>query len=173
MDDAIRKLVRKHPVAALAATTLALLMSIAVFWWLPRRPRIDRTQYFYDLNTRQLFVVPDGTISPVDTPSGPHQGEPAGVQAEVFACGDCADASKRTILFLIKLRTPVPGPGPAGTEPSRWIDHSQNPLVKRPEEVDWYPRFSPRGEELFEDYIQKQHACNESGEKLRACGPGD
>lgn len=45
--------------------------------------------YYFDLNTERLFVGPSDAMPPIDAPSGPHDGEPAGVRAHVFACGGC------------------------------------------------------------------------------------
>lgn len=47
--------------------------------------------WFYDLNTKQKFVVAADVVAPIETESGPHNGEPAGVRAMVVGCGDCGD----------------------------------------------------------------------------------
>lgn len=42
--------------------------------------------YFFDLNTGKVFVGPADATAPIETPSGPFQGEPAGVRIFIFAC---------------------------------------------------------------------------------------
>ena len=49
----------------------------------------EREIYYYDLNTEKLFTASNRTNPPIETDSGAYEGEPAGVQATVFACGQC------------------------------------------------------------------------------------
>lgn len=52
-------------------------------------PQPPAEKYFLDLNTGEIFVGDMQAIPPVQTPSGPHEGEPAGVVAHIYTCGDC------------------------------------------------------------------------------------
>lgn len=49
--------------------------------------------YFYDLGEKKLYGTDPKTLSPVDAPSGfkTPEGEPGGVRAYVFGCGDCKE----------------------------------------------------------------------------------
>lgn len=42
--------------------------------------------YYFDLNTRKVFVVPGSSFAPIETDSGPHEGDPAGVRLFIFSC---------------------------------------------------------------------------------------
>lgn len=44
--------------------------------------------YYLDRNTGKLYVDDRNALPPLETSSGDYQGEPAGVRAYVFACGD-------------------------------------------------------------------------------------
>jgi len=65
-------------------------------------------QYFYDLNTGELFEAEIQKHPPIDAPSGAlqrampplRQGGPAGVRARVFSCTDCSDRSSHFIGYL-------------------------------------------------------------------------
>ncbi len=63
--------------------------------------RRDPLQYFYDMNTGELFEARAGP-APIEMPSGSHEGMPAGVWTVVFACRDCGDD-----LYAAWLQTPV------------------------------------------------------------------
>lgn len=52
---------------------------------------IDK-RYFLDLNTGEIFPADIQAVPPIETPSGPHEGEPAGVAAYVVTCGDCKNS---------------------------------------------------------------------------------
>jgi len=60
--------------------------------------------WFYDRNTKELFPMPIHTTGPIETGSGPYNGEPAGVRAHVFACGDCSSNEQ----FIAWLEKPSP-----------------------------------------------------------------
>jgi hypothetical protein len=56
-------------------------------------------KYFYDLNTGEVFEDLAGP-GPIETPSGPYEGMPAGVCAVVVACSDCSDDADRYVGWL-------------------------------------------------------------------------
>lgn len=64
--------------------------------------RREPLNYFYDMNTGELFEARAG-MTPIDTPSGSHEGMPAGVLAMVLACRDCDDDP-----YAAWLQAPVP-----------------------------------------------------------------
>jgi hypothetical protein len=72
--------------------SLVLLFSLIVIVMSLRGPRIptDAQVYFYDLNEGTFFVGSLMDVPPIPRRSGPlPNGEPAGVRAHLFACGDC------------------------------------------------------------------------------------
>jgi len=61
------------------------------------------TEYFYDVNTGELFAAPFGSASPTDAPSGAMQdGTPAGMVAYVFGCGSCA-SRHRQVAYITRM----------------------------------------------------------------------
>ena len=53
--------------------------------------------YYLDLNTSTIFVAPANSWPPVETPSGPHEKEPAGVRVYLFSCEPCKDLNGKTL----------------------------------------------------------------------------
>lgn len=98
------------------------------------RPPQELLVWFYDRNTEQLFTMPAHTVGPVETDSGPYRGEPAGVRAHVFACGDCA-TSERYIGYLEK-PSPDEANQPTDGEPALETDFP--PLYSRPGGNEWF-----------------------------------
>lgn len=78
---------------------LLLLVFGTGSWGLLRTEPYRREVWFYDLNTNTLFRAPL-VAPPIKTPSGSHEGAPAGVRAYVFACNDCGDPADRRPAFL-------------------------------------------------------------------------
>jgi hypothetical protein len=83
-------------------TVAACFLAIAVAGYFIALAFIPRAQvipgaYFYDLNTRKVFVVPANTRSPVATPSGSFENEPAGVRLLVFSCKPCPNLNGKTL----------------------------------------------------------------------------
>ncbi len=72
--------------------------------------QVNKYQYFYDLNTGELFVADALDIAPIEAPSGkpyklPNGQEiPAGVRAFVYACGECGPDSKK--IGYLEMYTP-------------------------------------------------------------------
>lgn len=61
--------------------------------------------YYYDLNTNELFTSNEIKVPPFETESGSTpQGEPAGVEAIVYACSEeeCAAVTTENIGYLLK-----------------------------------------------------------------------
>lgn len=78
-------------VGILAAVVLLVISLFIIYRQLTGSgggPRITEL-YYYDLNTGRVFVAPIEAVPPIETDSGDYQGEPAGVRANIFACGSC------------------------------------------------------------------------------------
>jgi hypothetical protein len=102
----VREKIQQNNRAFTIAGAILILLGLFLTWWrlrpeppeeLPRSPDLA---FFYDLNTRQLSVDARSRTIPFETPSGPHQGKPAGVRAVVLTCGDPANKSQRFIGWL-------------------------------------------------------------------------
>lgn len=85
-----RMWINQHAGTASAIAVLLLVVALAVTLMFGRPERLGMPdRYFYDLNTGELFMVSTDALPPIETSSGPFQGRPAGVQAHVYACGEC------------------------------------------------------------------------------------
>lgn len=74
-----------------AVAVLLLLIAVSLLATRSRRTVTGGTQrWFYDVQTGELFVYAGAEPAPVTAPSG---GE--GVQAFVFACGECTESNRR------------------------------------------------------------------------------
>lgn len=150
-------------VLILAGSTISLWRSCS-----RRSPALRGDDWFYDLNTSQLFPGPRGAIPPIDAPSGPlPDGSPAGVRARVFGCDGCSE-DQRTIAWLetypVEQRdqlTPPPPPPPssgAGTQElmKPFMPTVQfEPLIKRVDDPAWVSRAAPEGAELIASALPK------------------
>lgn len=72
----------------------------------PREPTIPGA-YFYDLNTKKIFIVPANTMAPTTTPSGPFENEPAGVRLFLFSCKPCPNFDGKTLDEAVALGATV------------------------------------------------------------------
>lgn len=81
---------------------VVLILSLGYIVWSSKGPGYGPRVidiYYYDLNTKQVFVGKSDQYPPIDAPSGrgyklPNGQEiPAGVRAYVFACGECPDVT--------------------------------------------------------------------------------
>ena len=116
--------------------------------------------YFYDLNTETLFVAPADTEIPVARESGDFEGEPAGVRAHVFACGQCSNEPARFIGFLEKPLPPEKRPPPDDPR-------SEVTLLKRPEDAKWVESDSAAAAKI----IAAVHNRCTAGERANFCRP--
>ena len=119
-------------------------------------------QYYYDLNTGQWFEERAGR-GPVETPSGPHEGMPAGVRAIVLACRDCGNEEDRYVGWL---EVPVSAlkeygiPFEVGAEPRTFA-------IRRPDGGSW----AVLGTAEAEAITDSAHRCSQGRVPLR-CRPG-
>lgn len=73
-------------VVAAILCVLAVSAAVVSAFWVFREPTYEPGKaWFYDLNTKELFVAPGSSIPPIEAPSGSlPNGTPAGVQAVVL-----------------------------------------------------------------------------------------
>jgi len=91
--------------SAIGALIGALLIGGAVYYiasFFRPVPVYVTYDYFYDLGSGEVFVADSTLVAPFPAPSGKSgpRGEPLGVEAAVFSCGDCSDPQKRYLGYL-------------------------------------------------------------------------
>lgn len=136
-------------------------------------------QYFYDLNTGELFEAEINLHPPIAAPSGPlqrdmrplRQGGPAGVRARVFSCTDCADRSSHFIGYLemypesVKRRLEQ-----AGDQAMMMMEmEAMQMLVRRPDSERWVSSDRPEYGQIMQD-IYSRDRCPD-GQRPRPCHP--
>lgn len=144
------------PVVLGMAGAVALVSFGWVAWHLASPPGYtppspEPQAYFYDLHTGELLTAPDNTVGPIQRPGGPVDGHAAGVRAQVFACGQCSDASKRFIGWL-EIDGPSIGKPPATEE-------AEAVYIRRVDDSEWYSSESAAGQKI-------------TSEALSQCGSG-
>lgn len=168
-DLAARKWANENPAFVMAITgACVLLLLVVVVWlsWPEYVPEVAqyKKEWYYDLNTSELFTAKKGLTPPIEAPSGPlPDGGPAGVRAYVLSYVDEPNEAERFIAFL-EIADPnatndVPGrPGPKLTPARRW---GRGRLLRRLEDEQWVPGDSPYGQAIFAEAF----ATGENGER--------
>jgi len=166
---AARKWANDNPVFVMAITGASVLLLLVVIVWLawpePRVPVVEyKKEWFYDLNTGDLFTAKKGLTPPIEAPSGSlPDGGPAGVRAYVLSYMDEPNEAERFIAFL-EIADPngandVPDkPGPKLTPAMRW---GRGRLLRRLEDEQWVPGDSPQGQAIFSEAF----GSDETGER--------
>jgi hypothetical protein len=105
LSDALKRKIYFDPAASQQDRATAVAEVRSMWQNLQERDLVEAVkkrmpiQYFYDLNTGELFEDLSG-LGPIETPSGLHEGMPAGVRAVMFACRDCGDEADRYVGWL-------------------------------------------------------------------------
>jgi hypothetical protein len=90
-----------NPAVGGAIAVVLIAVAVIVILTGGEKPRENIAEvWYYDLDTKQLFAAPATAKPPIAAPSGATvDGQPAGVMANVYGCGDC---SKTYISHLTK-----------------------------------------------------------------------
>ena len=176
---------RQNPkiIIAITAASVFLLLTIVIWLLTPEKPleQVEQSDkaWFYDLNTRQLFVGKDNQIPPIEAPSGPLRIEsasgplrergPAGVKAYVFSYAPEPNESERFIGFL---ETSVPREIMERLESIKpKVDRTEQwgygKLVCRLKDKYWVPGDSDEGRNILKEFSLP----NKKGEIARYCPP--
>jgi len=105
-DLAVRKWVNENPVFVMAITGASVLLLSVVIVWLVRPEHVPKVaeykkEWYYDLNTGELFIAKKGLTPPIEAPSGPlPDGGPAGVRAYVLSHVDEPNEAEHLIAFI-------------------------------------------------------------------------
>jgi len=160
-----RQWLNRNPAVVVGICCLsAVVLGLVVAWF--TRPEAKQKavsfekEWYYDLNTGELFTAPAGLAGPIEAPSGPlPNGHPAGVKAYVLSYAEQPNEAERFIGFLQK-------PDPNGKGDRALLTSSaaalwkQGKLVKKVEDRIWVPAGTPQGRAI----IEKAMAPNENGE---------
>ena len=130
------KIQQNHRAMTILGIALFVVGSALTWWQLRPEPAEELPKaavlaFFYDLNTKQLSVDDRGKSIPFETPSGPHQGKPAGVRAVVLTCTDPANKAQRFIGWLETIER-------KGSD--------EHVMIRTPANPQWHDIASPQGE---------------------------
>lgn len=175
----LRKWINDNPkiIIGISIATGVLFLLIVITSLIPHNPPIisdSQKTWFYDLNTKKLFVVDGDSIPPIDAPSGQlADGQPAGVKAYVFSYLKDPKESERFIGYLEKF-TPEGKKMISSIRKSESNVTSQmvhqlnsNRFVRRPADSDWVAADSDEGRFI----LGQVSRVNESGQAPHYCSP--
>lgn len=150
---AFRKWINRNRRIVIIVTNISVIILIIVIVSMLRSNETvqesnPKLEWYYDLNTGELFVSKAGQIPPITAPSGPlPDGRPAGVRAYVFSYVEEPNESERIIGFL------------ETRDPNYIVDSKDGPrygegmLIKRVKDKQWFPAVSPQGRAIFQRAI--------------------
>ena len=156
---AARKWANENPASVMVITGVSVFLLLVVAVWLswPKHvPEVAeyKKEWYYDLNTGELFTARRGLTPPIEAPSGPlPDGGPAGVRAYLLSYMDEPNEAERFIAFL-EIADPrgpneVPNkPGPKLTPARRW---GRGRLLRRVDDEHWVAGDSLQGQAIFSE----------------------
>ena len=107
--------------------------------------------WFYDLNTGQLFTADKQIQPPIESPTGPlPNGRPAGVRAFVFSYVANPDKDEYFIGFLA---TKDPNYVDNGNYPGGIRPWGIGKLIRRVGDTEWVAADSPQGRQIFTEAL--------------------
>jgi hypothetical protein len=150
----IRSHFEQHSSVVLAAAVSVIVVTgLFIVWWIWPRSAVapHPMAYFYDLNTRELFVGP-AAPGPVETGSGPYKGQmPAGVRAHVYCCGPYRQGSEKFIGYLeIPFNELPESDRPRGIKIDPEVEGAEV-LIRRVDGDTWYDATSPEGQRIKQE----------------------
>lgn len=175
----------KNPLAVVIGCLVALLISAFVIYRSVNPAASSATNWSkvwcYDLSKGAIIVGTEKTVPPFSiTGAAAADGSPAGVRAEVFSCGDCADESQRFVGWLWKFTPEVAKTLQeiVDSKPKGFVD--DNPydsavaqgdpnvmLIASPDRLgDWYPAHSEEAGQIKENLMSR---C--MGQPAKPCSP--
>ncbi len=166
-DLAVRKWINSNRRAVIIVTNVSVIIFIIVIISLLRSNETvqesnPKKEWYYDLNTGELFAAKACRMPPVAAPSGPlADGRQAGVRAYVFSYVSEPNDSERFIGFL-------------ETKDPNYIDddrsrprYGEGMLIKRVKDKQWFPSVSRQGRAIFQQVLMP----NENSELPYYCPP--
>jgi hypothetical protein len=156
----------------------------------PASPPFEPTarEWYYDMNTRELFASDRGQVPPIAAPSGGAGAAEAGVLAHVYACGACDGPNADRQIVYLESFTPDARQklvqksreyeGRYGIKPTIDMLMEMSPqlqdqrLVMRPAQSTWAPWPTAAGD-VSTALNSMAEDCRGGGRKLTACFPAD
>ncbi len=168
---ALRDKLNANPGIAAAAALLGIIFTAVVLWWWygTGGTSSEGRAYYYDLGTNARFVAPATAIPPIERASGPENG----VEAAVFACGDCGSGGK--VLYLTrytpegKQAAALMAQGKYDTDDGRPMGEvlSENLQIRDIDGTTWVAAGSPAGVNIIN---KAQRSCGSVEQTVR-CYP--
>jgi hypothetical protein len=161
---ALRRRINTHPRIIIAVTNVSVIIFLILMFQTYRQAMVKRVvdyekEWFYDLNTGQLFTADKELVPPIESPSGPlPDGGPAGVRAYVFSYVEEPNESQRYIGFLEKVDPNFAKEASEQTDDmTRW---GRGKLIRRAGDKEWVPADSRAGREILQEAL----VPNENGQ---------
>lgn len=154
-----RKWINNNPKLVLTVAALSLIILVLAIIPLFRAKKIEpikptEKEWYYDLNTNELFTAPKGMPVPTEAPSGPlPNGKPAGVRACVLSF---ALEPKESETFIGYLETS--DPNAKNLTGQSW---SEGKLIRRIQDDQWFTPKSSKGKAI----IQEAFVADMDGER--------
>jgi hypothetical protein len=172
----LRTWINEYPRVTASIAAASGMLLLAVLMWVllpgggpPQTVTIEK-EWYYDLNTGELFIASKGREPPIPAPSGPTpDGKPAGVRAYVLGFGYEPNEYERFIGFLETTPTPeMLARWPVRRErlsaAKQW---GKGRLIRRTDDKIWVPADGAIGQRI----IEQAFAPNEDGERPTYCRP--
>ncbi len=144
-----RRWINNNPKLVLTLAALSLIILLLAIIPLFRTEKIDPIkpsgdEWYYDLNTNELFTAPKGLPVPIEAPSGPlPNGKPAGVRACVLSF---ALEPKESETFIGYLETS--DPNAKNLTGATW---SEGKLIRRIQDEQWFTPKSSKGQKIIQE----------------------
>lgn len=167
----IRKCVNANPkiIIGVTAVCVLVLLGIIIGILIPEKTeRVEgyKKEWFYDLNTGELFIAKVGQKPPIEAPSGLlSNGKPAGARAYVLSYAYEPNESERFIGFLEIADPNAEELKTDNTRERRQWGHGR--LLRRVEDEQWVPADSKEGRAI----VEEAYMPNENGEPPHYCPP--
>lgn len=157
----LRQWLNENPAVSTVAAVVLLVLCIGFVLYQVGAvggPQVSGNKYFYDRNTGELFVDSSEKVPPITTDSGEYDGQPAGVVARIYACGECGSYHGMTPeeveeagarigvleMYPIKIKEVM--------ENGNWEQIQQPPdayrQLRRPQDEQWISASSQQGIQL-------------------------
>jgi hypothetical protein len=163
----LRDWINEHPrpIKTVAGVSALLLVVVAIQQLRPDEPEVvepPQKEWYYDLNTGELFTAEAGLTPPIKAPSGrTPDGRKAGVRAYVLSYVYDPNEAERFIGFLETTVTEemlAETPQRGGSSPAgKW---AKGKMIRPVHDEQWVPADSQEGRAIREEAF----APNENGE---------
>ncbi len=171
----VRAWVNRNPKIVLSVTVVSAVVFLVIVIWLSIPEKVIPVEefdkeWFYDLNTGELFADRAGQIPPIAAPSGPlPDGKPAGVRAYVFSYSLDPNSTDRFIGFL---ETTDPNAdrsklGPLDLRVPGAEQWGQGRLIRRVEDEQWFSANGPQGRAIMRITFRQ----DATGRRPHYCAP--